>query len=60
MNPPSRIDRRHFLKFGTLDPRLLWLSVLSNVIWMLLAATIYLAVLRHGRENGTLTRVTSH
>ena len=51
---------RSVLKYGTLDPRLLWLSIFSNLIWMFLAAAIYLAVLRHGRENGTLTRVTSN
>jgi ABC-2 type transport system permease protein len=51
---------RSVLKFGTVDSSLIWLSLLSNAIWMLFAAAVYLAVLKHGRESGTLTRVTSH
>lgn len=51
---------RGVLKYGAVDPKLLWISILSNLIWMAFAALVYLQVLKKGRENGTLTRVTSH
>ncbi|MES2707474.1 MAG: ABC transporter permease [Verrucomicrobiota bacterium] len=51
---------RGVLSHGVADPRLLGLSVISNLLWMTFAAGIYLWVLRTGRRNGTLTRVTSH
>jgi hypothetical protein len=51
---------RGVLKEGSLDGRLMALSLISNVIWMAAAALVYLWVLRRGRETGTLTRVTSH
>lgn len=51
---------RAVLRYGKVDPHLLWLSMISNVIWMAFAAAVYLWVLRRGRETGTLTRVTSH
>ncbi len=51
---------RAVLGYGTLDPALLALSLLSNLIWMAFAAAVYLWVLHRGRETGTLTRVTSN
>ena len=51
---------RAVLKTGVLDGRLLAISAVSNVLWMVGAAGVYLWVLRRGRETGTLTRVTSH
>lgn len=51
---------RGVLKYGVLDGNLMLMSVVSNLIWMALAATVYLAVLHRGRQTGTLTRVTSH
>ena len=42
------------------DGGLLGISVLTNILWMLGAAGIYLWVLRSGRRKGVLTRVTSH
>lgn len=51
---------RAVISHGVTDVRLLGISLVSNIIWMAFAATIYLWVLRTGRRNGTLTRVTSH
>ena len=42
------------------DGGLLGISVLTNILWMLGAAGIYLWVLQSGRRKGVLTRVTSH
>ena len=39
---------------------LMGLSLLTNAVWMVLAGGIYLWVLRQGRRQGMLTRVTSH
>ena len=35
-------------------------ALVLNAVWLGAAALIYMAVLRKGRQNGTLTRVTSH
>lgn len=36
------------------------MSVVTNILWMMAAAGIFLWVLRSGRQRGMLTRVTSH
>ncbi|RYD27749.1 MAG: ABC transporter permease [Verrucomicrobiaceae bacterium] len=51
---------RGVLSHGGTNFHLLGLSVISNLIWMVFGAGIYLYVLATGRRNGTLTRVTSH
>lgn len=51
---------RSVISHGTTDLSLMGISLISNIIWMSMAAGIYLLVLRNGRRNGTLTRVTSH
>lgn len=45
---------------GSFDSGLFFRSLALNAVWMTGGAGIYLAVLRSGRRNGTLTRVASH
>lgn len=51
---------RAIIRGHGVDWNLLGLSVITNVLWMMLAAGIFLWVLRSGRKRGMLTRVTSH
>lgn len=51
---------RNVLQHGVFQGDLMLRALIANVVWMLLAASVYLWVLRSGRRNGTLTRVTSH
>lgn len=51
---------RAIIRGHGVDWSLLGLSVFTNLVWMAAAGGIYLWVLRTGRRQGMLTRVTSH
>ena len=51
---------RGIIRGQGIDWSLMGLSAITNVVWMLIAAGVFLWVLRSGRNRGMLTRVTSH
>lgn len=51
---------RGIIRGGDINWSLMGLSVVTNVLWMMAAAGVFLWVLRSGRQRGMLTRVTSH
>jgi hypothetical protein len=51
---------RAIIRGKGIDWNLMGLSLVTNIIWMLIAAVIFLWVLHSGRKRGMLTRVTTH
>lgn len=51
---------RGVIRGESIDWNMMALSAVTNVLWMLAAAAVFLWVLRTGRQRGMLTRVTTH